>query len=454
MHTQRNGYGKNILSRLGTPISWKVMAIGVLTLLLLKPVTMIESLIQERETRQKQVVTEISSKWGREQTITGPVISIPYKATNGSLLYMHFLPENLHIAATVHPEERYRGIFKAVLYQAELVVTGSFPYPQVEELKIPRNDIEWSGASIALGVSDVRGIRDQVRATVNDTGTLMNPGLPTTDLMSSGVSGSIDLDRRTKEYAFKFVLNVTGSERISFVPLGKSTTVALSSEWPNPSFDGAFLPENRDIRGKSFDATWKILDLNRDYPQYWKGNTYRKQAQSSSFGVGLFSPVDFYQKSMRTTKYAILFVALTFVAFFASELVVRVRLHPIQYLLIGLAITTFYTLLISLSEHICFGAAYAVSSVAVVALVTVYAAGILKSRRFAMIVGGVLSIVYAYLYWVLQMVDYAFVVGSVGLFAVLGAIMLLTRKIDWYAVKLASGQLEPEAEPEHTVAGQ
>ncbi len=443
MNGQMSGYGKDLLATLGNPMCWKVIAIGVLTLLLLKPVSMIESLINERETRQKQVVTEISSKWGREQTVMGPVISIPYKLPNGSLLDMHFLPEKLHIAATVHPQERYRGIFKAVLYEAELVLTGSFPYPQTEELKVPRNDIEWEGASIALGVSDVRGISDKVTATVNDTGILMNPGLQTTDLMASGVSGSIDLDRRTKEFAFKFVLKVNGSEHINFVPLGKSTTVSMSSKWGNPSFDGAYLPTH-DIGRESFDATWSILDLNRNYPQYWKGNTYRKQAQSSAFGVGLFSPVDFYQKSMRTTKYAILFVALTFVAFFASELVAGVRLHPIQYLLIGLAITTFYTLLISLSEHVGFGRAYAASSAAVVALVTVYAASILKSRRLAMIVGAVLSIVYGYLYWVLQMVDYAFVVGSVGLFAVLGVIMLLTRKIDWYAIKLGSESPEPE----------
>ncbi|MEW6351685.1 MAG: cell envelope integrity protein CreD [Thermodesulfobacteriota bacterium] len=450
MKTQMNGYGKNFLSMLGTPISWKVITMGVLTLLLLKPVSMIESLINERETRQREVVTEISSKWAGQQTINGPVVSIPYKAPNGSLLYLHFLPEKLHIAATVHPEYRYRGIFKAVLYEADLVLTGSFTYPQTEELKIPRNDIEWESASIAVGVSDVRGIREQT-ATVNDTGIPMNPGLQTADLMSSGVSAPIELDRRTKEYAFKFVLKVRGSERINFVPLGKSTRVSLSSEWSDPSFDGAYLPE-RHIGPTTFDATWDISDVNRDYPQYWKGSAYRKQAQSSAFGVGLFSPVDFYQKSMRTTKYAILFVALTFVAFFASELVVRVRLHPIQYLLIGLAITTFYTLLISLSEHFGFGWAYGVSSVSVVALVTVYAASILKSRRLATIVGGVLSMVYAYLYWVLQMVDYAFVAGSVGLFAVLGVIMLLTRKIDWYALTLVAEPQEAEVLSEESSA--
>jgi len=461
-----NHYGKNMLSMLGTPFAVKTIAIGALTLLLLIPATMIESLIQERENRQKEVVAEISSKWGREQTIIGPVISVPHRLADGIVHYLHFLPDSLHITGQVHPQVRYRGIFEAALYNAQLELTGSFSGAQTEKLAFAENEIDWSGASISLGISDIRGISEPIAATVNGSKILMNPGLASNDLMSSGVSAGMGIDRQIKEkpkdkrkpgrekknrntrkepenimaknYSFRFVVNLNGSDRINFVPVGKTTTVSLSSKWMSPSFGGAYLPSERSVSEKGFTATWKVLDLNRDYPQHWIGTTYRDHVASSSFGVGLFIPVDFYQKSTRSAKYAILFVALTFVAFLISELAAKVRLHPLQYLLIGLAIITFYTLLLSLSEHISFGTAYAISSVAVIVLVASYAKSILKTTKLAIIVGGILAMVYGYSYWLLQMADYALVAGSVGLFIALSAIMFLTRNIDWYSIKVGS----------------
>jgi inner membrane protein len=185
-----------------------------------------------------------------------------------------------------------------------------------------------------------------------------------------------------------------------------------------------------------FTATWKVLDFNRAYPQQWTGDRYNAQVAKSAFGVGLYTPVDFYQKSTRAAKYAILFVALMFAALFISEIVSRVRVHPIQYLFNGLAIITFYALLISLSEHTGFGIAYLVSSGAVTMLVTLYTRSVLGSAKLALILGAVLALVYSYAYWVLQMVDYALLAGSVGLFVVLSLIMFATRNIDWYAIKL------------------
>jgi inner membrane protein len=448
MDETKKTVGKNMLSKLGNPVTLKIVAIGILTLLLLKPASMIESLIQERETRQKEVVAEIGSKWGREQTIMGPVISIPYITKDDHVSYVHILPENLKIKGKILPEVRYRGIFEAVLYKAQLELTGSFPYPRIEELNVPRNDMQWSGAVISVGISDILGIKKQIVANINEDPIAMNPGLATNDVVSSGVSAPIVLDPQTKEYAFKIAVNLNGSDRIDFVPVGKSTTVSLSSDWPNPSFGGTYLPSKRTMTKENFAAKWEVFDLNREYPQHWHGDEYRKQAEGSVFGVGLYTPVDFYQKSMRATKYAILFVVLTFSAFFISELLASVRLHPVQYLLIGLAIITFYTLLLSLSEHTNFRTSYALSSAAVVILVTAYAKSILKKRRLAGIVGGVLAIVYTYSYWLLQMVDYALVVGSIGLFVVLAVIMYVTRKIDWYSIKVPSG---PEALPRNGI---
>lgn len=448
---EKNGeYGKTLRSLAGSPVVIKIIAIGILTLLLVKPATMIESLITEREHRQKGVVGEIGSKWGREQTVIGPIISVPYKSQSGgdTVHYMHFLPENLQVNGQVYPEIRYRGIFEAVVYKAHLVLTGHFSYPDPAGLNIPDDDIDWAGATMSLGISDMRGIRDQIEAKVNNAGIVMNPGLATDDLMPAGVDSRMALYRITDHFPFRLVVNLRGSETISFVPTGKVTAVSLSSPWPNPSFSGAYLPSERSVSEKGFQATWKVLDLNRDYPQEWKGKLYKNRLKGSSFGVGLFTPVDFYQKSMRTVKYAILFVVLTFTAFFISEIASATRLHPVQYLLIGLAIIAFYTLLVSLSEHVGFRTAYGLAAGAVILLVAAYAKSILKSGKLAIVVGGVLVLVYGYSYWLVQMVDYALVAGSVGLFIILGIIMFATRKIDWYAIKIPSSPDEQPPKPE------
>ncbi len=442
MGEKMSGMGKSIAPIISNPVSIKLLAIGVITLLLLKPASMIQSLIEEREDRQTTVVSEISSKWGEEQTITGPVISIPYKIGSNSIHYMNFLPTDLRISGNLDPKVLHRGIFDAVVYKAGLEITGTFKYPDIDKLKAPRNSIDWSGATISLGVSDVRGIKDKIIAQINSEKTVMNPGLLVSDVVSSGVSAPITLDPRYKEYRFKFKLDLAGSERISFIPLGKSTTVNLSSNWTSPNFDGAYLPQKREITDKGFSAMWKVLDLNRDYPQQWLGAQFKEQTRRSAFSVGLVTPVDFYRKSMRTTKYASLFVVLIFTAFFISEMAARVKLHPVQYLLIGMAVITFYILLLSLSEHINFRGAYFISSVSIVTLVTLYAWSILKSSRLAAIVGAALTVIYSYLYWLLQMVDYALLVGSIGLFIALSVIMYVTRKIDWYSLKVTDRMTE------------
>ena len=261
----------------------------------------------------------------------------------------------------------------------------------------------------------------------------MEPGVETAEVIQSGVSAAIRLDSTRRPRPFKLVLNLNGSSRINFAPVGKVTSVKADSTWRDPSFGGAFLPTERTISEKGFSARWKVLHLNRNYPQYWKGGGC--DLSPSLFGVTLFSPVDIYQKSMRTAKYALMFIVFTFLAFFFSEIMNRLRVHPVQYLLIGLAVILFYTLLLSISEHIRFGMAYLFSATAIIGLITGYAAAILKNRPITLMVGGILTILYAYLYILLQMEDYALLMGSIGLFAVLSGVMYLTRKVDWYAIQ-------------------
>jgi len=417
----------------------KMFTIGFLFLVLLTPTTMIKSLIRERSNRNAEVVKEISSKWGGHQAICGPVLSIPYKeysegTKNYSIEYIHILPEELRIDSFLDSEVRYRGIYEAVLYNADVQLSGVFIMPKLKDLGIKEKDVIFQNACISLGIEDMKGIRREISAIVNDVPFSMNPGIETKGIIASGVSSKVQLQNKVTEVRFDFKINLNGSKQINFVPLGKTTEVSLSCDWPHPSFNGVFLPEERSINDKGFDAKWKILHLNRDFPQLWIGDKYKYEMGKFLFGVELFKPVDVYQKSMRAVKYASLFVLLTFLAFFFSEIFKKKPLHPIQYTLIGCAIIIFYLLIIALSEHMNFEKAYLISGAAVVLLITVYAAAILRSVLVSISMGCILSVFYSYLYMLLQMEDYAILMGSIGLFVILSGIMLITRKIDWYSI--------------------
>jgi inner membrane protein len=429
---------KETAKRVGNSVTFKLVTICALILVLLVPTSMVTSLIHERKGRKQGVIDEINYKWGKAQTVTGPVITVPYLKhiegkdgkTSTVTRYIHILPDTVDIKSQINPEVRYRSIYKAILYNTTLTIDGIFPRVPLKDLRIPSENIEWSGAFISLGITDMRGIKDRIEATFDGTQLSMEPGVETADVIKSGVSADIRLDNTNKSYPFHLALNLNGSRQIHFAPVGKVTTVIADSSWKDPSFGGAFLPIERKVNDQGFSAKWKVLHLNRNYPQHWKGGGH--DLCQSTFGVKLFSPVDIYQKSIRTAKYALMFIVFTFLAFLLSEFMDRLRVHPVQYLLIGLAIIIFYTLLLSISEQINFGVAYLISAGAVISLITGYAKAILKKRVVTLMVGGILVILYAYLYILLQLEDYALLMGSIGLFIVLAVIMYLTRKIDWY----------------------
>jgi inner membrane protein len=432
---------KETSRRIGRSATIKIVTIFALILVLLVPVTMVESLIHEREGRKESVVHEINTKWGEEQTVIGPVISIPYlehlKDEKGKITtvthYWHILPDTVDIESRITPEVRYRGIYEAVMYNTTLSLTGSFPQASVDGLPIPPENIVWKSAFVSLGISDMRGIKDCIDAAFDGQVLSMGPGVGSADVIASGVSAGIRLDGSANLHPFRFELNLNGSRQINFAPVGKVTTVTARSQWKDPSFSGAFLPVERTVSEQGFTAKWKVLHLNRNYPQSWidRGG----DPAQSTFGVSLFSPVDIYQKSMRMAKYALMFIVFTFTAFFIAEVMTRLRVHPVQYLLIGLAIIIFYVLLLSISEQASFGWAYLISAAAIIGMVTGYAKAILRSRTVAVMVAGVLAALYAYLYILLQLEDYALLMGGVGLFVVLSAVMYLTRKIDWYIIQ-------------------
>lgn len=427
----------------------KLLVIGGLLLVLLIPVSLVQDLIREREGRKAEAVSEIASKWGAAQTVTGPVLAVPYRRSvareDGSRrVETHvawFLPTALDVGGALQPEVRYRGIYRAVLYEGKLELSGRFRRPDFASLGIPESEVQWDRAVLELGLSDMVGIREAIVLETGSSRLPMNPGVEAAarGVLDSGVSVRLPAAvARGGEIPFRLKLDIDGSDRIHFIPVGEVTRVSLSSSWTTPSFDGAFLPAEREVRAQGFSARWKVLHLNRNYPQAWIGREegedapLKKSLEASAFGVRLFVAADVYQQATRTAKYAALFIVLTFAAFFFSEVLHRRRLHAVQYLLVGLALVLFYTLLIALSEHLRFGLAYLCAAAAVAGLVTVHAYWSLASARIAAWIGGLLAFLYGYLYVLLRLEDASLLLGSLGLFAALAAIMYVTRRIDWH----------------------
>jgi len=416
----------------------RLAIIVFLSVALFIPSILIQELISERENRRDSVADEISQKWGTEQVIVGPVITVPYKHFYNSndemehtIRYAHFLPENLIIEGTITPETRYRSIYEVIVYNSTLSISGNFSSLDLNDFNMPLEDFLPEEAFVSVGISDMTGINELVTINWDDEKYVANPGIESNDVLKSGVSISPVIEAG-REYQFDFKLNLNGSSGLLFSPVGKQTNVNLSSDWQHPSFTGNFLPVERKVAPSGFTSEWRVLHLNRNFPQQWSGPN--SQVANSTFGVELLLAVDEYQKTMRTAKYAIMFISLTFLTFFLFELLSNKIIHPFQYLMIGVALLIFYTLLLSISEYVVFQLAYLTASAAIILLITVYSYSVLSDTFKTGIIFVVLTILYGFLYILLQLQDYALLLGSVGLFAVLALVMYVTRNIDWFEI--------------------
>jgi inner membrane protein len=452
---------KSITDALNQSIMTRVIIAGFLILLLLIPFSMIQSLIDEREARRDSVIHEINGKWAGAQTITGPILEIPYKTyykikqiKNGKEEVTieeikhtaFFLPGALTVTGRIIPEVRYRGIYKTTVYTADLEIEGDFTRPDFSRWQIPAKDVTWDDAVLSFGISDMRGINKTIEMLWNKSALSPKPGIRNVEILTKGISANVPIDPDKKgNHSFHMKLNIRGSGNINFLPLGKKTNVQMQSKWKTPSFNGVFLPRSRVIDENGFKAQWEVFEYNREFPQQWKSWKSDKWfLQNSVFGLSLFEPVDEYQKTTRSVKYSILFISLTFLAFFLLiELLNKKKMHPIQYLLVGFALCVFYLLLISLSEHLSFDTAYLISSIAVIALTTFYTKSIAVKKTLTLSMGMIFTLLYAFLYVMLRLEDYSLLVGSFGLFAILAAVMIFTRKYDWYAF----GRENPLREP-------
>lgn len=438
------------MKNLKSNVFFKVGIIIVLILILLIPTTMVKEIIHEREVIQRSAINEVSSKWGSGQTLTGPYISIPYdkyikqyskKDSADKIIkvqeWLCFLPEQLTVSGAIFPEKRYRGIHEVVVYESDLNISGSFNSINYKQYDIESSNIHFDKATLNLGITDLKGIEKQISLDWNNNKIFFNSGTTTNDIVSSGINATVPIiNSDSVLYAFSMSVELKGSQYLYFIPVGKTTDVTLSSNWQTPSFTGNYLPDERDISDSGFSANWNILHLNRNYPQSWIGSKY--DVDNSSFGTDMLLPVDNYKKSYRVARYAILFIVFTFMVFFFVEVLNKVFIHPIQYLLVGIALVVFYSLLLAFSEHMLFNIAYLLAALLILILVTGYTAAILKSKKIGGLIFGILVVLYTFIFTIIQLEDYALLIGSIGLFIILGIVMYLSRKIDWYELKIGN----------------
>lgn len=411
---------------------------GVLILVMLIPSLFITNLVNEREARQREVVAEISNKWATAQTIVGPYIRVPYiesyRTSDNRLQTVQklvtLIPEEIQVEGNIDPLERKRSIYTVLLYRSNLDGKGRFKIQVPADIDV--NNLVLKDAKICMGLSDFRGIEEKATIQFNGKAYDLTPGLPGAPADEKGLSASIPLtiDNLNTDLPFAFNLKLKGSQQLSFVPLSGDSKFKLTSKWANPSFDGLTVPTERTVNSGGFSATWNFNKANLPFTSFMK--EFNISAKEYSFGVSMLQPADQYAKTARSVKYAILFIGLTFSLFFIVEIMQNRPVHPVQYILVGLALVIFYTLLLSISEFLNFDHAYVIAAAATVSLITLYAKGHFRTWKIAGVFALVLGMLYSFIFVLIRLEDTALLVGSIGLFAVLALVMYASRKINWY----------------------
>ncbi len=436
---------------LRNPLFSKTIMICFLALILLIPLGMIQSKISERQYLQQQVQKDIAHSASGPQTLSGPFLVVRYKLlehrtvkdsagnekliTDSSIHDTVVSPRSLKITGDADVETRSRGIYQARLFNLHSKVSGDFVVSKGYGLNKPLGDIVPLAAFFVMKVSDSRGIRNAPILTLNGSQYEFTPG--SEGLPGNGIHVSLPALTLAESHAFNFdmPLELQGMTTLAITPSGNTTEMALKSSWPHPSFGGSYLPLSRTVDEQGFSAQWLVTNLARN-----TAVEAGQQAGVESFSVDFIDPVNVYLLSERAVKYGVLFVVLVFTAFFMFEVLRSLRIHPMQYMLVGLALAMFFMLIISLSEHMPFLTAYVASGVVCSALIGIYLAGVLKARKPALAFTGGIALLYAVLYGVLQSEDNALLMGTLVMFTALAAVMLLTRRMDWYRLNVAQAE--------------
>ncbi|MBI2730758.1 MAG: cell envelope integrity protein CreD [Sphingobacteriales bacterium] len=425
-----------------TSFSNKVLIKGVITgaliLLLLIPSFFITNLVTERQQRQKEVVKEVSSKWATEQTLSGPYLVLPYTYTHADDTGKTYMvrtnlvvfADNLKVNGELFPKNRQRSIYKVLLYRSSLAISGTFKPQWPSDVTIA--NIDFANAKLCFGISDFKGLEEEVKINFNNHTYSLSPGLPLTDVSDNGLSAPVSLqtDVFTVAVPFNVTIKLHGSERLHFLPLAANSRFDIKSAWPHPSFDGNVLPNDHTISDKGFNASWSFNRANLPFNMVSLAGKFKKE--NLGFGVSIVQPADQYDKTMRSVKYAVLFIGLTFAFFFIIELLQKKPFHPVQYVLVGLGLLIFYTLLLSISEFILFDYAYGIAAIATIAMISLYAKSHFTKWSIAGVFAAALTGLYGFIFVLIQLEDTALLLGSIGLFFILAGVMYLSRKIKWY----------------------
>jgi len=456
-----NSENKAQLKKFSEGYTFKILFLVFLILMLLIPVKMVDGLIEERSKTASAAEDGIMEAWGSELIAAGPIIAIPgvrieevRSVSNGSekinIVQKPFTliitPQKLNIGTNFKTEIRKRGIFSVPLFYGDLAISGTFDPAQAFSSLLPNEKIALNKAELIIPLSNQKGIRKIDQAAWNYNGSEANlffqpgnnlifSGLYYVDKVGSGIHAVLPEFTDEAKANFNIVITIHGGRLVRFLPLGYDTHADITADWPSPSFQGSFLPGNSNIKDSGFDAVWDINYLSRDIPLYWKTDDVSRNYSKVLFGVDFFRAIDTYSLNTRAVKYAILFLIIPFMTLFLFEVFTKKRIHPVPYLLSGIANIIFYLLLLSLSEQIEFYLAYSIAALAIVVMLTLYSRALLPSWNKSWYMGVVIAVSYVLLYAVLTAESYALLVGSVWAFIVVALVMFLTRKLDWYGTE-------------------
>ena len=433
-------------------LGFRSILIGFIAIAMLVPLFMAKQVVSDRTYYYRTAISSIANTWGTQQIVAGPVLVVPYtehiisidtvtddkgetKTISRDLFNektMVLLPKQLNMDAEVIEKHRKRGIYDALVYKAEIELTGTFDLSTLPDKTSKRNDIQWKNAWLAVGVSDTKAIDETFPLRWNnDASSPLMPGTLLPNLLPQGFHVKMkDLERDVVLPKFRVKFSVNGSEGLSFAPVGETSTANIQSGWPHPSFIGDIPPVKSEVKANGFDAHWRVPNIARNYPQSWLLGEEKHDLYALKSGVKLFTPVSLYAKIERAVKYGVLFIGLTFLTFLIFEITQKTRFHVIQYGLIGLALSMFYIILLSLSEQLTFRMAYLYAATATVSIITLYTIAILKSFGRVMLILLFLSSLYAVLYFILQMEDYALLAGAGTMMLIIMVLMFATRNLE------------------------
>lgn len=419
----------------------RLALIGFFCLLLLWPLGQVDSLVSERKSNRNQATEEIAQQSGGSNRISGPVITVPFlywreyiegqvTMRRSEKAYLHFMPTKLKVNGSIQGETRRRGLFEVPVFSGQIKLEGEFAAIDPSAHQIDPKDMLWDEAFVNVSLEEPRALSAPALWIQDGKSQELSPSTREGRPQGFDALETSLAMQANQPLVFDIELKMRGSNELMFTPTAKQTQIKLSGDWPHPSFTGVQLPESRDVHAKGFTATWSDLGYGHGYPKHWVGYLPNLKAlEDAAFGVRFISPVDTYAQVARSTHYGMLFILMTFLVLYLAEVLGTLRIHPLQYLLVGCGLCLFYLLLLSFAEHIGFNAAYGIATMGIVGLIAAYAWSIMHRVKPTLTLVSMLLGLYGYLFVTLRAEDYALLMGALGLFVLLGSIMMATRSL-------------------------